>query len=90
MLSTHEIDAFTFNEHKFTLAHKAALHGQVGVLNFLVSDAGLPVTALQLPDDSFSTPAMLAIQVLTLETAVDMSYTGTDLRDCSGHAIHRY
>lgn len=63
MLTNHEIDAFTFNEHKFTLAHRAALHGQVGVLNYLVSDGGLPVTALQWPDNSFSTPAMLAIQV---------------------------
>lgn len=65
MLANHEIDPFTFNDHRFTLAHKAALHGQVSVLNYLVSDAGLPVTALQLPDDSLSTPAMLTIQVST-------------------------
>lgn len=63
MLSNQEIDAFTFTEHKFSLAHAAALHGKLEVLNFLINDAGLPVTALQLSDDSFSTPAMLAIQV---------------------------
>ena len=68
MLSNQEIDAFTFNDHKFSLAHKAALHGQLGVLTFLVGDVGLPLTALQLSDDSFSTPAMLAIQVLYLYT----------------------
>lgn len=66
MLSNQEIDPFTFNEHKFGLAHKAALHGQLGVLTFLVRDAGFPPTALQLSDDSFTTPAMLAIQVSRL------------------------
>lgn len=64
MLSNHEIDAFTFNEHRFTLAHKAALHGQLALLNYLIDDAGLPLIALQLPDDSLSTPAMLVIQVI--------------------------
>lgn len=63
MLTNQDIDGFTFTEHKFSLAHKAALHGQLGVLSYLVNDAGLPLTALQLSDDSFSTPAMLAIQV---------------------------
>jgi hypothetical protein len=69
MLTNQEIDAFTFTEHKFSLAHKAALHGQLRVLNFLVDDAGLPLTALQLSDESFSTPAMLAIQVRGREGA---------------------
>lgn len=64
MISNHEItDVFVFNEHKFSLAHKAALHGSLSVLKFLVKEAGLPPSALQLPDDSFTTPAMLAIQV---------------------------
>ncbi len=73
MLTNHEIDAFTFNEHRFTLAHKAALNGQLGLLNFLVNDAGLPLTALNIPDDSYSTPAMLAIQVgVTHVTSCDI------------------
>lgn len=71
MLANQEIDAFTFNDHKFSLAHKAALHGQLGVLTYLVGDIGLPLTALQLSDESFSTPAMLAIQVCVGVAHVD-------------------
>ena len=63
MLSSHDIDAFSFNEHRFSLAHTAALHGSLPVLKFLVKEAGLPYSALQIPDDSLTTPAMLAIQV---------------------------
>ncbi len=62
MLSSHEVDTYGSNEHHFSLAHKAALHGRLPVIQFLV-ESGLPPSALQIPDDSFTTPAMLAIQV---------------------------
>ena len=63
MISKGEIDGYVFTEHHFTLAHKAALHGRLSVLKFLVKEGTLPLAALQCPDDSFTTPAMLAIQV---------------------------
>ncbi|XP_064400950.1 uncharacterized protein LOC135347048 isoform X4 [Halichondria panicea] len=63
MLSSHEVDTYGSNEHHFSLAHKAALHGRLPIIQFLV-ESGLPSSALQIPDDSFTTPAMLAIQLL--------------------------
>ncbi len=56
------MDTYGSNEHHFSLAHKAALHGRLPIIQFLV-ESGLPSSALQIPDDSFTTPAMLAIQV---------------------------
>ena len=63
MISKGEIDAYGFMEHYFTLAHKAAMHGQLSVLKFLIKEGNLPLLALQEPDESLTTPAMLAIQV---------------------------
>ena len=63
MISKGEIDAYGFTEHYFTLAHKAAMHGRLSVLKFLIKEGNLPLVALQQPDDSLTTPAMLAIQV---------------------------
>ena len=63
MISKGEIDAYGFTEHYFTLAHKAAMHGRLGVLKFLIKEGNLPLLALQEPDESLTTPAMLAIQV---------------------------
>ena len=63
MLTNQEIDPMTFDEHNCTLAHKAAMNGHVVVLSFLVKDGGMPINALQIPDEYFTTPAMLAIQV---------------------------
>ena len=62
MLSSHEVDTYGSNEHHFSLAHKTALHGRLPIIQFLV-ESGLPSSALQIPDDSFIIPAMLAIQV---------------------------
>ncbi len=59
MLSSHEVDTYGSNEHHFSLAHKTA---RLPIIQFLV-ESGLPSSALQIPDDSFTTPAMLAIQV---------------------------
>ena len=63
MISKGEIDAYGFTEHYFTLAHKAAMHGRLGVLKFRIKEGNLPLLALQEPDESLTTPAMLAIQV---------------------------
>ena len=63
MITNHETDALAIDDHKSTLVHKAAMHGHIGVLSMLVKEAGLPPNTLQLPDENFSTPALLAIQV---------------------------
>ncbi len=63
MLSNHEVDVYGITEHRFSLAHKAASHGRLGVIQLLV-ESGLPLSSLQIPDDSFTTPTMLAIQVM--------------------------
>ena len=63
MLTNHEIDALAIDEHKSSLGHKAAMHSHLSVLTMLVKEAGMHLNALQLPDENFSTPAMLAIQV---------------------------
>ena len=54
------------DERNSTLVHKAAMNGHVNVLSFLIKDRGLPISVLQIPDDKFTTPAMLAIQVWLL------------------------
>ena len=63
MLTNHEIDAASYDEHMSTLVHKAAMSGQLAVVQFLVMEGGLHSGVLQAPDESFTTPAMLAIQV---------------------------
>ena len=66
MLTAQEIDPITFDEHNCTLAHKAAMNGHVVVLSYLLKDGGMPINALQIPDENFTTPAMLAIQVYSV------------------------
>ncbi len=64
MLSSHEVDTYGSNEHHFSLAHKTALHGRLPIIQFLV-ESGLPSSALQIPDDSFTTPAIQVQGTLT-------------------------
>jgi len=63
MLTNQEFDPMMLDEHNSTLAHKAAMNGHVNVLSFLIKERGIPINMLQIPDENFATPAMLAIQV---------------------------
>ena len=64
MLTNHEIDIIAMDEHGSTLFHKAAQHGHLSVLTLLAKEGGRSsIAALQLPDENFATPPMLAIQV---------------------------
>ncbi len=63
MLASLEVDALALDDRGSTLFHKAAQFGQLVVLSLLAKDGGITSDALQVPDDSFTTPAMLAIQV---------------------------
>ena len=61
MLSTGEVDALCCDENESTLLHKAAAYGHLPVLQLLGKE--VPASYLQLADNFFLTPAMLAIQV---------------------------
>ena len=63
MLGNHEIDTLCMDDTRLTLAHTAAMTNNLSVLALLVNEGGLPLHALQLPDENLVSPAMVAIQV---------------------------
>ncbi|CAI8008220.1 Synphilin-1 [Geodia barretti] len=67
MLGNHEIDTLCMDDTRLTLAHTAAMTNNLSVLALLVNEGGLPLHALQLPDENLVSPAMVAIQNGCLE-----------------------
>lgn len=63
MLTNHEIDLLCLDDTGLTLAHTAAMTNNLSVIIMLVNEGGLPLNALQLPDENQVSPAMVAIQV---------------------------
>ena len=63
MLINQEIDALCMDDTGLTLAHTAAMTNNLSVIIMLVNEGGLPLHALQLPDENLVSPAMVAIQV---------------------------
>ena len=63
MLGAHEIDVLCMDDTGLTLAHTAAMTNNLSVIIMLVNEGGLPLHALQLPDENHVSPAMVAIQV---------------------------
>ena len=63
MLGNQEIDTLCMDDTGLTLAHSAAMTNNLPILILLVNEGGLPLQALQLPDENLVSPAMVAIQV---------------------------
>lgn len=71
--SNGELDLMSRDENDSTLLHKAAAYGQLAVLQMLSKE--VPSSFLQLPDNFFLTPAMLAIQVsMAIRPPVPLSH----------------
>ena len=62
-----------------TLAHTAAMTNNLSVIIMLVNEGGLPLHALQLPDENHVSPAMVAIQVYQVKFTC---LSGSDTLPC--------